>query len=430
MRHFESQKWHKKMKLLTLRDFLRGRYLQQRAGSYYLRMRILGRDVRKSLGTRDLPTAAQRAYDAYKAALAAYGCAPTTRAPRGTAIELDALYKIYLSGIVAASAGKCSATTANGNVNALRRITAACGLKAPRLTDLTAALVARWRALKYAQRGLPPHMQDISLNYSLNSELAHARALFGRAAMALYAAHGLKMPAALAGFAKAPALKAKSTRFTPIPAHIDAAIRAQCTISISNALNLPIPPQITAAADIGIGSTPPPEVALAVELARYCALTSKELEQVSWHWLTADTNGNYILDIRPRPACAGHPAFVAKNNAKYGRIPTAAAAVERWRAISKPRNPTDYIILPRASPTARQDLIKRTANAWLKPYLPDRVKKLHELRKQAGSDVLTRTGSIKRAADFIRDTTATAERHYTSLLTPTAPIYDVPQTQH
>lgn len=126
--------------------------------------------------------------------------------------------------------------------------------------------------------------------------------------------------------------------------------------------------------------------------------------------------------MRPRQATHLKPAFVAKNNAKYGDIAISPVAVARWRGALPNNSPFGYI-MPATSDTDRKNRIYRSANKWLSAFMPDRTKRLHELRKQAGSDVAERTGSIKRAADFLRDSVATAEKHYASMLTPTPSLY-------
>ena len=55
------------------------------------------------------------------------------------------------------------------------------------------------------------------------------------------------------------------------------------------------------------------------------------------------------------------------------------------------------------------------------PFIPDRQKRLHELRKHAGSVIATRDG-LMAAAQFLGDTYQVTDRHYASLLSPIRPI--------
>lgn len=52
------------------------------------------------------------------------------------------------------------------------------------------------------------------------------------------------------------------------------------------------------------------------------------------------------------------------------------------------------------------------AIAWLRKYGVQDTKALHSLRKEAGSLVFEATGSVDRAADFLRNDPRTAREHY------------------
>ena len=85
-----------------------------------------------------------------------------------------------------------------------------------------------------------------------------------------------------------------------------------------------------------------------------------------------------------------------------------------WRRLVPCEEPYGYVI-PATSKTGRDKVLRRV-NTWLSNYIPDRTKKLHELRKQAGSEVLMRNKSPLEAAKFIRDSVETTLNYYANLL--------------
>ncbi len=420
--------------MLTKKDFRLGNRLYRAAnGSIYVRVKIGGVEYRRATRTCDERVASIRAVEIVRKLtsrkdVAMPATAPIPQAadvrPRGNIPTIAQTINAYLGGITAASGGNCSAKTARNNALALKRIIAATLDINASLARLNLDVLLTWRANHYAQRGQNiATTQDLALNYTLNSDHNSARAVFGARARQLYAKLGLVVPANVDDFCSAPKLPEKSTRFVPIHPAIDAQIRALCTLAIDRILYKPSSRETWQAATSPLTSAEPPapDVAVAVELARYVGLTASEIAAISWDWVETRNNGTYI-SIRPRPATRGKPAFVAKNNAKYGDIAISPTAVERWRQTLRTNSPWAYII-PATSDTDRRNRIYRAANKWLAEFLPDRTKRLHELRKQAGSDVAERTGSIKRAADFLRDSVATAEKHYAAMLTPTPSLY-------
>lgn len=100
--------------------------------------------------------------------------------------------------------------------------------------------------------------------------------------------------------------------------------------------------------------------------------------------------------------------------------------VAQWRQLAPCADPYGFIV-PREHETGAHNQV-RCLNAWLGEYLPDRQKKLHELRKHSGSEVLTQSGNIVAAAAFLRDSIKTTEKHYASFLKPVAGLsrYEIP----
>lgn len=72
-----------------------------------------------------------------------------------------------------------------------------------------------------------------------------------------------------------------------------------------------------------------------------------------------------------------------------------------------------WLIGPLMAASARDDLVERLHNTWLRQFIPDRVKANHELRMWAGSLVYRQTGSLGDTAYFLgHRTTVTTERFY------------------
>lgn len=72
-----------------------------------------------------------------------------------------------------------------------------------------------------------------------------------------------------------------------------------------------------------------------------------------------------------------------------------------------------WLIGPGMADTAREELVERLHNTWLRQFIPDRVKANHELRMWAGSLVYRQTGSLDEAKYFLgHRTTVTTERFY------------------
>ncbi len=70
-------------------------------------------------------------------------------------------------------------------------------------------------------------------------------------------------------------------------------------------------------------------------------------------------------------------------------------------------------LLPGKYPTTRRKLAERAANGWIAGFFGgERKKRLHDLRKQAGSDVFKASKSLTAAAAFLRDSEETARKYY------------------
>lgn len=268
------------------------------------------------------------------------------------------------------------------------------------LSFLSDEFVHRWRRLNYQQRGLDIDKDadaDLHLNWNLNSTMQNIRSLFGRSALVAYEDAGMTLPPQLARFLSVRAMEAEQHGFKAIPAAIDAEMRALAAFAITPKGPAPV-------SDYKVPSV---EVAVVYEIARFTGLTNKELVNLRVDWIAEDYSS---LEVQPFKDAEGRN-FKTKRNAKNGRVPTDPARVKRWLKALKTEPKEKGYFLPGTCPTHREVLCARTTNHWIAKFLPDRTKRLHELRKQAGSDVFHKHG-LSAAAAFLRDTEATARKYY------------------
>ncbi len=165
-----------------------------------------------------------------------------------------------------------------------------------------------------------------------------------------------------------------------------------------------------------------PRLFVIFEMAFYLGMRSAEILAARWHWIEKQ-KGWYQLGVVARSA--GTPSAEVQDFAPKSRdrwIPVSEKRVEDWKELCPPKKAWDYIV-PGYTPTDRRKAIQREACVWIARFIPDRVKRLHELRKHAGSVIATRDGLLT-AAQFLGDSyvTVTTEKHYASLLSPIRPI--------
>ena len=156
----------------------------------------------------------------------------------------------------------------------------------------------------------------------------------------------------------------------------------------------------------------PPLCALMIEMARLCGMTVKEIHHFRRAWVVESSNGIFI-DIRE------DGEFYTKRAAKNRQIPLAPEVWARWRnALPADGGPAFGEYGAHTNPES----VYSQACRFLRQYLPDRRKKLHELRKMACSDILARERDIYAAARFIGDRVDTAAKYYAAQLRPVAPL--------
>lgn len=351
---------------------------------------------------------------------------PAPQIPRPT---LQDLRRVYLT---AAKLGDIPATpsTARANFGKLLTIAAAAGLsEQSELAELTEAAITTWRAAQYRAAGLTA--PDALTNYRLNSTLRQAQSVFSAAAKRVYARAGLTLTEATTDFYTRPPFRPQARpTFRPIDAATDAAILRLAR----ERLQPPTPPPDARAPDAqknrppnGEGrrdtdtyprqnESPLPLSALGavmVEMARLCAMTVKEIHYFRRSWVI-QTSAGLKIDIREDGR-----GFSTKCATKTRQIPLSPEVWARWSKV---------LPLGDAAPfgeyrdyTSPQSEYSRTSR-WLGQFLPDRQKKLHELRKMACSQVLARERDIYAAAYFIGDSVQTTAKYYAAQLREIRPL--------
>lgn len=280
-------------------------------------------------------------------------------------------------------------TVAN-NISALLWHLKLVGLDAVkvRVDQLSASLVLQARKAYYAREDEDWAEQDPSINYTLNSQWNQARSVLGEKAEACY--KGWRSMPAEIGFLEAPRLNQKDPCFVGIShiREIDAAARAE--LRVAN-----------------------PVAWVCYELARWGGLRAGEIAALQWPWMMP-RGEEWIIEIRPRAGremADGTPWSPKRHKARA--VPIRAERVQEWvKALGSA--PVDFLV-PGKNAALRKVWLIEHVNSWISPWLPDREKRLHELRKQIGSEVYTTQGPAA-AAEFLGDTLETTMRHYAKFL--------------
>ncbi|MEO0797373.1 MAG: hypothetical protein AAFX93_19655 [Verrucomicrobiota bacterium] len=373
-------------------------HLQKRGkkGVFYVEERIyeekagrrVERKIRRSTGSTHEPTARDIGYQIY---LDEMGMA-TDGTPKRKRLDgvptIGEVVDRYVAEVGQHS--NIKPKTALDNAQALLR---AVKVMYPKLepTEVKADVLSKefvldWRRRK---RGEQPEAGK-RLNASLNSALASAQHVFSKVARReLY--HGFNLPF-IDDFLAVPRLEEHDQRFRPIP------------------------PDLMAQLDESLATNQADDVRLLVviELARYCGLRASEIEGLRWHWFDDRGDAGLHLGIFYRAADVERELEEYEPKATEGWVAVDRGLFARWQQLCPPESPTAYVI-PGKTKTERHNLIARDACQWVAQFLPERRKKLHELRKQFGAEIATDHG-IYAAATALRDSVAVAEKHYASLV--------------
>lgn len=288
--------------------------------------------------------------------------------------------------------------TVQGNVSALRSVfktvmDAEVNLANVKASALTAELLDVFKLKR--REGVDGFAAMERAKRSANSTMTQARSLFSKAALPIYA--GLKLPD-LKGFKEV----------AKFPLQQDVGFR-------------PIPPEIlTRMEKAALEELRPkrPALYLGYLMAIRLGMRDCEIVQARWEWLEEWPAGMQM-------AILVRDYFAPKG--AEGRVPVSGDVLAELRALGGPdlagKEKGKGHILPARTFTERQEGIYRELSAWVRGFLPNRVKSVHELRKHAGSIVATRTKSLVHAQKFLRHrSVATTERHYATLLDQLAPL--------
>lgn len=252
-----------------------------------------------------------------------------------------------------------------------------------------------WKRLRAVAGTLPKLDPDTRAagNVTINSMLAQAGSIFcGKSRQ--YRLEGLELPPGVEGFAQVARLAEESTAFVPIPPEAYAAMEAG-----SHGL---------AGADA--------EVWRVHVLVRRLGLRAGEVVAADRSWIERDlagfrhqVRGGALLVVRDRGQAEGDEGgFRVKaktGKARYLPLDEEATGLFEGR--------TGGLVADTKAGAARA---VRRHNAWLRQFIPDRVKAGHELRKHVGALIFTRHGSAA-AAEYLGNTPAMVERTYSAYIT-------------
>jgi len=340
------------------------------------RFTIDGRQRDLSLKQPDLQLAEKRVREILTEILTGYApiVRPSASASYATIADILSAYRTGTAHALP--------STLRTNANALIQIARTRSLESPLSqlsTILNRDLVETWMMRKQGGRVLDRRARH-RLNISINSTYKHARDVFARKLMLEKYSH-LKLPD-LTSFLTVPPLPIPQQHWTRIPREAYAAMLA-------------------AAAQL---QHTDPDLWLCNLMIRRLGLRNSELAAAHSTWLVeTDHVGTIGLSIQDRPD------FQLK-----GVRPRTIPLSSDLAAILQGRE--GHLLMPDANKTDRLALIERRHTAWLRPFVPGRTKANHELRKHAGSLVLTKQGLAAAQRFLGHSSQQTTERWYATYL--------------
>ena len=298
--------------------------------------------------------------------------------------DLLAVYESLAGGNVAGMTLKPA--TARKNAQSLLLIAKRSGACQPLLRDLTPQAVNKWRRDASRRSNLDFSEPNPTKNAALNSTWTQAKSVFSRRALQAYDKYGIYIPNNVYEFLAVPDLApSKRVAFTPIDSELDDGMKetAQATLD-------------------GKQTAITPHIATMYQMARLCGMTLNEILHFRPEWIVKAKQGTFIR-------VAEDGSFTTKREAKNRLIPVNPNNLKHWLNVLK-----------------KQSFVENetysACNEWLKQYLPDRQKKLHELRKMACSEMLDRTGDIFLASKFIGNNVQTTIKYYAGLISNIKPL--------
>lgn len=298
--------------------------------------------------------------------------------------DLLAVYESLAGGNVAGMTLKPA--TARKNAQSLLLIAKRSGACQPLLRDLTPQAVNKWRRDAYRRSNLDFSEPNPTKNAALNSTWTQAKSVFSRRALQAYDKYGIYIPNNVYEFLAVPDLSpSKRVAFTPIDSELDDNMKATAQATLD-----------------GEQTAITPHIATMYQMARLCGMTLNEILHFRPEWIVKAKKGTFIK-------VAEDGTFTTKREAKNRLIPVNPDNLKRWLNVLKKQ-------------TFIENETYTACNEWLKQYLPDRQKKLHELRKMACSEMLDRTGDIFLASKFIGNNVQTTIKYYAGLITNIQPL--------
>lgn len=302
---------------------------------------------------------------------------------------LGDVMKVYEKEIVARAG--IDERTVRGNLAAMRLIAREMfGTQTPDLVPLTrftGAAVRTWMDARVASaqrvdKSNPEKRSPETVKASVNSALRQGGSLFSKQALMLYGDRGLKLPD----------MSGLTARF---------AVKKDDTF-------VPFSPSALAKLDEAIARRRDEDAGmwLVLMLARKLGLRSKEIQHVRRDWFEQWPDGVRLAVIKR------DGEFEPKGRPRRVPVPP-----ELYASLMEVAG-EDYLV-EAPHKTGREDMVNRTTNEWLRTYMPGREKKLHELRKQAGSEHLMQHKDMTMTRDWLGHASiTTTEKHYASLLVP------------
>jgi|GEM_PF-2901071 len=391
------------MAIKTRKDFSQKSTLlfpDKKTGVYHTRFMIDGRSYFLSTKVRDFKIAGDIAYRLYCERLKNPNIKIKSVRSKVGALTCGELCKIFLENIVAFSGQHVSKASANSYVKAFERLVSVSvkDWESFEVSKILPAFIDVRRAQLYSEKGLEiSKNKDLILNYSVNSDITQALSVFSISALDLYESKGYNLRPVVSALKKVRKLPSKNPEFAPVKQNIDALMIRLADVSLGAKMPLK---------DSELELVPNPQVAVVFELARFCGLTVKEIKNLKWSWCD---------DVQGRITIAGNRDFSTKRNSKDRIIPVSPDRIKRWKtALGGEAN--DFVI-DNPIKTQRTDIVERDSNKWIKSFIGDKRKGVHEMRKMATSDFLRSTnGDVFKVAKIIGDDPRTMLKYYAAVL--------------
>jgi hypothetical protein len=150
-------------------------------------------------------------------------------------------------------------------------------------------------------------------------------------------------------------------------------------------------------------------------LMRWCGLRNIEVAALRRDWVVRGRHSPLLQLVRRRLPDGSW----WKPKGRSGEVPVRLRLLAQLRrALGR----DGEFVIPRAHATDAFTLTHRTINAFVRPFIPERVKGAYELRKQFGAEIAMRDG-IEVASRLLRHGSfQTTWKHYHALVHEPAPL--------